>query len=108
MLDFFMNNLYSLFAVAGDCTAVLGKETTVLLQDVFNWVQLATPCLVLILCSVDCAQAVIAQDEKGMQKALNNSIKRISIGVAIFFVPVLLGFLLDMAGIATGVCKIGG
>lgn len=108
MLDFLINNLYSLFAVSGNCTAVLGKELTELLKEVFEWVQIATPCLVLILCTVDCVSAVISQDEKGMQKALHNSVKRISIGVAVFFAPVLLGVLLDLAGIATGVCGIGG
>lgn len=106
MIDFLVNNLNNLL-ITGDCS-VLGTEFTKILKEVFTWIQIATPCLVLILCTVDMASAVIAQEEKNMQAALGRTVKRVMIGVAIFFVPLLLDMLLDLAGIATGTCGIGG
>lgn len=112
MIDFIMNNISILASnwgglpSASDCS-VLGKEFTEVLNDVFTWIQVATPCLVLVLCCTDILRAVIAQEEKDMKAALSRTVKRVMIGVAIFFVPMLLNFVLYMAGIASGTCKIG-
>ena len=78
------------------------------MNEVFNWIQLIVPTLVIVLCSVDCANAVISQDEKAISGTTNKIIKRVVIGVAVFFVPMLLNILLKLAGIATGTCGIGG
>lgn len=94
--------------VASEDCIVLGKKFTEILNEVFNWVQLIVPTLVIVLCSVDCANAVISQDEKAISGTTNKIIKRVVIGVAIFFVPMLLNILLKLAGIATGTCGIGG
>ena len=109
MLDFIINSLNFLaFSLpsTSDCS-LLGEEFQNILNEVFEWLQIATPCLVILLCSVDLAQAVIAQDEKSMQASLPKVVKRVGIGVAIFFLPILLDFILKMAGIASGICKIG-
>lgn len=109
MFDFIINSLNFLAASlpsTADCS-LLGKDFQKILNEVFEWLQLATPCLVILLCSIDLAQAVIAQDEKSMQAALPKVVKRVGIGVAIFFLPILLDFILKMAGIASGICKIG-
>lgn len=106
MIDFLMNNL-NVLLITGDCS-ILGAEFNSILKEIFMWVQIAVPILVVVLCMVDMAQAVISQDEKGMKTAQGKAIKRVIIGIAIFFVPVLLEIVLDLAGIATGVCGIGG
>lgn len=110
MLDFVINSVNMLaisFPSASDCS-ILGTSFTQILNDVFMWVQISVPCLVIVLCTVDLVKAVIAQDDKNMQAALSNTVKRVCIGVAIFFVPTLLNFLLAMAGFASGTCSIGG
>lgn len=109
MMDFIINNLSILalnLPTAADCS-VLGTEFQSILDEVFGWIQLATPCLVLVLCSVDIAKGVIAQDDNATRAALSSAIKRVAIGVAIFFVPILLNFILMMAGLASGTCSIG-
>lgn len=109
MIDFIINNLSILdlnLPSAADCS-VLGTQFQSILDEVFGWIQLATPCLVLVLCSVDIAKGVIAQDDKATSAALSSAVKRVIIGVAIFFVPILLDFILMMAGFASGTCKIG-
>ena len=65
MLDFIINSLNFLafsFPSTSDCS-LLGEEFQNILNEVFEWLQIATPCLVILLCSVDLALAVIAQDE---------------------------------------------
>lgn len=94
------------FPSAADCS-VLGSSFTELLMEVFSWIQIATPCLVILLCSVDLAKGVIAQDDKTMQQVLPTIVKRVGIGVAIFFVPILLNFIMMIAGFASGICHIG-
>ena len=106
MMKFIINNLNELL-ITGSCS-VLGTEFQSILNEVFGWIQIATPCLVILLCSVDFASAVISQEEKNMQAALSKVVKRVMIGVAIFFVPIIVDILLDLAGIATGTCGIGG
>lgn len=112
MIDFILNNINMLASstfklpTASDCS-VLGTEFTEVLSDLFTWIQVITPCLVLVLCCTDILKAVIAQEEKDMKVALSRTVKRVMVGVAIFFLPMLLNFILYMAGIASGTCKIG-
>lgn len=93
--------------IISDCS-ILGDELTSVLQDIYKAIQIAVPVLVILLSSVDIAKAVVAQEEKDMQAAVSKSIKRVIIGMAIFFVPLILGVLLDLVGIASGTCGIGG
>ena len=97
----------NILAASTKCS-ILGERFTEILNEVFNWIQLIVPVLVIVLCSVDCATAVISQDEKAISGTTSKIIKRIVVGVAIFFVPMLLNILLKLAGIATGTCGIGG
>lgn len=113
MIDFFMNNMNVLEAFEKafegiNCTSVLGKDFQNLLNDIFTWIQIAVPCLVFVLCSVDMAQAVISQEDSHIRRAQAKCIKRVFIGVAIFFTPTLINILLLIAGAATGTCGIGG
>ena len=111
MIDFIMNNISVLdafsFPSSSSCTEYLGVEFQELLKELFSWIQVITPCLVLVLCCTDILKAVVAQEEKEMRVALSRTVKRVMIGVAIFFLPMLLNFILYMAGIASGTCKIG-
>ena len=102
-MEFLMNNFYLL---ASDCN-ILGDSFHSLLQDIFVMIKIAVPCLVFVLCIVDFSKAVIAQDEKTMKEAQNHAIKRIIIGVVIFFIPTLINILLDLAGNISGTCNIG-
>ena len=106
MISMLLDSMNILVA-STDCS-VLGEKFTEILNEVFNWIQLIVPTLVIVLCSVDFANAVISQDEKAISGTTNKIIKRVVIGVAIFFVPMLLNILLKLAGIATGTCGIGG
>lgn len=104
MIDFIMNN--TMFLVV-QCS-LLGDELTDLLNEIFTWIQIAIPCLAVVLCTVDIVQAVISQSDENIKKAQSKTIKRVMIGVAIFFVPTLLKILLNYGGNLIGTCGIGG
>lgn len=104
MLNFVINNTIFL---AVKCS-LLGDSLTDLLNEIFTWIQYAIPALAVVLCTVDIAQAVISQDDNNIQKAQSKAIKRIIIGVAIFFIPMLLKIILNYGGNIIGTCGIGG
>lgn len=106
-MEFLIGKINMLGLIVGKCS-MLGSELTEILNEIFTWIQIATPCLVLVLCTVDMAKAVISQDDKGIKEAQSHAIKRIIIGVAVFFVPIVINLLLDFASLATGTCQIGG
>lgn len=113
MIDFFMNNMNILEVFEKiyenqNCKDILGADLQSLLNEIFTWIQIAVPCIVLVLCSVDMGQAVISQEEKSIKSAQSKCIKRLIIGVAVFFTPTLINILLLIAGAATGTCNIGG
>lgn len=99
MIDL-MNNIF----IMAECK-ILGDFSDIL-KEIFMVIKVSTPCLVLVLCSVDIAKAVISQDEKGMKEALSRVVKRVVIGVCIFFVPIIIEVLLNLAGNITGTCGI--
>ena len=101
MRNFIINNIN----ILDDCS-ILGTEFNNILQEIFTIIKIAVPILVIVLCSVDIARAVIAQGDKAVKEALSSSIKRIIIGVVVFFVPTLINVLLDFAGNISGTCGI--
>lgn len=101
-------NVLGIFTDITDCGSVLGADLTEVLKDIYKAIQIAVPVLVILLCSVDIAKAVVAQEDKDMQAAISKSIKRVIIGLVIFFVPLVIDVLLDLVGLASGTCGIGG
>ncbi len=65
-----------------------------LLSDWYQWILISVPIIVVVLCTVDIAKAVIAQDDKEIKKAQASVLKRLIIGVIIFFIPIILNLLL--------------
>lgn len=111
MLDFTFNNLINflfLFETStADCANYLGKNFITIMDEIFMAIQFSVPGLVVILGTVDMVKATVAQDDKAMKDATSNLMKRLIIAAVIFFVPVILGFILGLAGLVSGTCGIG-
>lgn len=108
MINFLVNNfnILALFKFSGDCKSYLGTGVVDILNEVFLWVKISVPAICIVLCTLDMAKATIAQDDKGMKVATSKVIKRLIIGVVIFFVPILLDTILVMVGLTSGTCGI--
>lgn len=101
MMSFLINNFNLL---AAKCTLFSPKEYEII-HDFYVFLLAATPAVVLALCTVDMARAVIAQDDNAIKKAQGNAIKRIIAGVIMFFIPVILNIIL---GAVSGDIDLGG
>lgn len=116
MLNLIINNLNiletktiaDLFVSGSDCNALLGESFMGVVNDIYLWIRIIVPIMVVLLTTLDMAKAVVAQKEDEMVVARTRTIKRIIIGLAIFFIPDILDIMLLAVGVATGTCGIGG
>jgi len=88
------------------CESVLGPKLVVILQDIFTYIKIAVPLLVLLLIVVDMVKAVVAGNDDQMKKAQSNAVKRLIVGVVLFLLPIIVDLILDIAGLY-GTCGIG-
>ena len=56
------------------------------------------PILIIVLGMIDFGKSAISSDDKAMQKSAMSLVKRIIIGIAIFFVPLLVKIIFNMIG----------
>ena len=70
-----------------------------MVDEVLIYVRIIVPILIIVLGMVDFGKAVLANKEDTMKKAQLDFAKRVFIGVAVFFVPVLVDLVMDLADI---------
>lgn len=104
------NNFLALDIQILDCNSLLGDPTDEnsvawLLQQVFNFVKIIGPILVVVLSSIDFAKVIISSDDEAMGKAGKKLGSRLVLAAMLFFVPLLVEVLLDLFGF-TSVCGI--
>ena len=56
------------------------------------------PIVIIILGMIDLGKAVIASDEKQISKSAKSLLNRVLAGIAIFFVPTLIGVIFKLVG----------
>lgn len=96
-------------AVIIDCEDLIGEELREKLNEYMFYARIIVPIIIIILGSLDLVSAVLASDEDKMRKAQAKFIKRLMIGVAIFFVPTVINLILDIfnsvwSSISTDTC----
>lgn len=101
-----INNVYAAKSDLG-CDGIFGDPNKTdslanLIRDVLNIFRIVAPILVLVLGSLDLFMAMASSSEDKMKKAQANFIKRIVMGVCLFFVPSIINFILDIASQAMG------
>ena len=79
-----------------------------LLQQVFTYVKVLGPILVVILSSVDFIKVIAKGDDDAMAKAQKKLFTRLVLAVLLFLIPTLVEVLLDLFGLtSSGTCGIG-
>lgn len=92
MLDILLNN----FNILAECGPFNAEEFEII-SFFYKAFLFGTPAIVILLCTVDIASAVIAQDDGAIKKAQNKAVKRLIAGVIVFFIPVFLNVVLGMS-----------
>lgn len=68
-------------------------------NGVIPLIQIGIPIILIILGMLDLGKAVVASKEDEMKKAQSTFIKRVIIGVVVFFVPTVVNIVMDLADI---------
>lgn len=81
-----------------------------MIDSVLQYVRIIVPILIILLGSLDLAKAVIAGKEEQMKKAQTTFIKRVILGLVVFFVPLLVDVVMWLAdivwdGLGYSVCE---
>ena len=69
------------------------------MQDLFSLIKIAAPALVIILSTIDYIKAITNSNADEMKKANGRTIKRLIIGLIIFFLPFILDILFELLGL---------
>jgi len=79
------------------------------LDDLFHFIQIITPVIVLCWSTLEYVKAILEQDDSNIKKANQNTLKRVAIGLIIFFLPYFLDLLFHLFGLYDlSRCGIGG
>ena len=73
-----------------------------MINKYLGYFRILAPVLVITFGSIDLVKAVIASNPDQMKKAQNTLIKRIFIGVGLFFVPTVVNIIINFASVAEG------
>ena len=69
-----------------------------LLQQIFNYIKVIGPLLVVVLSSIDFAKVIVKSDDEAMAKAQKKLGMRLILAAALFFIPTIVAALLDVFG----------
>ncbi|MBQ7140301.1 MAG: hypothetical protein IJO32_02215 [Bacilli bacterium] len=90
-------NLFEILTDTTDfCQSAAGYKIFGFIGHIINIIQIAIPVLIIVMGTIDLVKAVVAQKPDEMKKAQSILIKRLIIGVVIFFVPMIVKFLIGM------------
>ena len=86
------------------CDGIFGEKDDpeslrYLLNEIMMYPKIIVPIIVLGLGTLDFAKAVIASKEENMKKAQATFVKRVLIGITIFFVPTIMNLIMYLADI---------
>ena len=91
-------NLFNILADTDLCTSEAGYRLFGLAGYALDILQIAVPIILIIMGTIDLVRALVAQKNEQMKKAQSTLIKRVIIGVVIFFVPMAIKFVVGMLG----------
>lgn len=72
------------------------NRTYYLMQNIFKIIKYVAIILVVALSIADFVKAITLNDKDVLNKTISKSIKRLIIGIVIFFVPTLINFILEL------------
>ena len=87
-----------------DCETIFGNKNDpnslrYLIDEILMYPKILIPIVLILLGVLDFGKAVIAPKEDEMKKAQATFVKRVIAAVAIFFVPVLIDLIMELADI---------
>ncbi|MDO4375553.1 MAG: hypothetical protein Q4C33_00035 [bacterium] len=87
------NNVYA--ATESSCQGLLGESTMEDLTNVFKYMKILGPVLVIIYSTIDYVTALVNKDAEEYKKVNKKLITRLILTVSLFFLPIILNLLLS-------------
>lgn len=86
--------------IIDDCSGTLGSGVTKFLTYLYKGMYFAVPALTVVLIVKDMVVAVGSGKEEDMKKATSTAVKRLVIGLVIFFIPLIINLILKYSGLS--------
>jgi len=74
------------------------KDIMDFVQGIINLIRIVIPIILIVMGMLDLGKAVMAGKEDDIKKAQGMLMKRVIAGVAVFFVGLLVGVIMDLVG----------
>lgn len=87
------NNVYALDE--NTCEGLLGKSTMEDLSNIFKYMKILGPALVVIYSTIDYITALVNKDPDEYKKVNKKLVTRLILVAALFFLPIILDLLLS-------------
>lgn len=72
------------------------RRTMVILGTIIQIIKILVPCLIIFLGILDFFNAMMANDDKAINKATSSLVKRLISGVIIFFIPTIILYIVRL------------
>lgn len=79
------------------CEGILGDDLLAKIDELFGYIKIAAPIILIVLGSIDFGQVVLTEgtdNKDALRKATSKFVKRAIVCIAIFFVPTILSYIL--------------
>ena len=86
-------------SIFGDVNDEATPSLAYIINEILTYVRIIVPMLLIILGTIDLAKAMTASKEDEIKKARDTFVKRIIIGVVVFFVPAIVNVIMWIADI---------
>lgn len=90
------------------CQSLKATDTYKIIREIFKWIQIAAPIMLIIFGVIDFGKAVAVGDNDAMKKAQSTFVKRIIVVAIIILLPFIMNLLISLLDGALGndVCSI--
>lgn len=78
------------------CEETLGKSVVEFLQQIFNYIKILGPILVILFSSIDFTQSIMANDDQNMKKSQKKLGIRLICAVGLYFLPMLATLIINL------------
>ena len=79
-----------------NCETLKDSDTYKIIRDVFTWIQIAAPIMLIIFGVLDFGKAIASSDADAMKKAQSTFVKRVIIVAAIILLPFIMDLMFSL------------
>ena len=79
-----------------DCETLKDSDTYKIIRDIFTWIQIAAPIMLIIFGVLDFGKAIASSDADAMKKAQSTFVKRVIIVAAIILLPFIMDLMFSL------------